>query len=55
MGLFFTCAGHGMSSVGVKPKPRVVTAKCSEPQAVDSDVMGEGSGVAILLSVRTET
>ena len=36
-------------------QPRVVTAKCSEPQAVDSDVMGEGSGVAILLSVRTET
>jgi len=36
-------------------QPKVVTAKCSEPQAVDSDVMGEGSGVAILLSVRTET
>ena len=32
-------------------RPQVVTAKCSEPQAVDSDVMGEGSGVAILLSV----
>ena len=36
-------------------QPQVVTAKCSEPQAVDSDVMGEGSGVAILLSARTET
>ena len=36
-------------------QPQVVTTKCSEPQAVDSDVMGEGSGVAILLSVRTET
>ena len=36
-------------------QPQVFTAKCSEPQAVDSDVMGEGSGVAILLSVRTET
>ncbi|MCR1961318.1 hypothetical protein [Thomasclavelia cocleata] len=36
-------------------QPQVVTAKCSEPQAVDSDVMSEGSGVAILLSVRTET
>ena len=36
-------------------QPQVVTAKCSEPQAVDSDVMGEESGVAILLSVRTET
>ena len=36
-------------------QPQVVTAKCSEPQVVDSDVMGEGSGVTILLSVRTET
>ena len=36
-------------------QPWVVTAKCSEPQAVGSDVMGGGSGVAILLSVRTET
>ena len=36
-------------------QPQVFTAKCSEPQAVDSDVMGEGSGVAILSSVRTET
>ena len=35
-------------------QPQVVTAKCSEPQAVDSDVMGEGSGVAIPLSVRTD-
>ena len=39
----------------VKVQSRVFTAKCSEPQAVDSDVMGEGSGVTILLSVRTET
>ena len=36
-------------------QPQVVAAKCSEPQAVDSDVMGEGSGVAILSNVRTET
>ena len=36
-------------------QPQVVTAKCSGPQAVDSDVMSEESGVAILLSVRTET
>ena len=36
-------------------RPQVVTAKCSEPQAVNSNVMGEGSGVAILSSVRTET
>ena len=36
-------------------RSQVVTAKCSEPQAVNSNVMGEGSGVAILSSVRTET
>ena len=48
------CAGHGMDSVGIN-QPQVVAAKCSEPQAVDSDVMGEGSGVAILSNVRTET
>ena len=36
-------------------RPQVVTAKCSEPQAGISDDMGEGSGVAIPLSVRTET
>ena len=39
----------------VQVQSRVFTAKCSEPQAVDSDVKGGGSGVAILLSVRTET
>ena len=36
-------------------RPQVVTAKCSEPQVVNSDVKDGGSGVAILLSVRTET
>lgn len=36
-------------------RPQVVTTKCSEPQVVDSDVKDEGSGVAILSSVRTET
>ena len=36
-------------------RPQVFTAKCSEPQASISDDMGGGSGVAILLSVRTET
>ena len=36
-------------------QPQVVTAKCSEPQVVDSDVRDGGSGVAILSSVRTET
>ena len=52
---FFACV-PGMAWVQLElNQPQVVTAKCSEPQAVDSDVMGEGSGVAILLSVRTET
>ena len=36
-------------------RSQVVTAKCSEPQVVDSDVRDGGSGVAILSSVRTET
>ncbi|MFR1448470.1 MAG: hypothetical protein ACLSXC_01645 [Beduini sp.] len=36
-------------------QPQVVIAKYSEPQATDSDVMGEGSDVTILLSVRIET
>ena len=36
-------------------RPQVVTAKCSEPQVVNIDVKDGGSGVAILLSVRTET
>ena len=35
-------------------QPQVVTAKCSEPQVVNSDVEDGGSGVAILSSVRTE-
>ena len=36
-------------------RPRVVTAKCSEPQVIISNGNDEGSGVAILSSVRTET
>jgi len=40
----------------VKVQSQVVTAKCSEPQAVGSDVMGEGgSGVTNLTNLRTET
>ena len=42
-------------SVGDTVERCVVTAKCSEPQVVNSDVKDGGSGVAILLSVRTET
>ena len=52
----FFCSVPSMALILlVQVQSRVFTAKCSEPQAVDSDVMGEGSGVAILLSVRTET
>ena len=36
-------------------QPQVFTAKCNEPQVVVSDGEDEGSGVMILLSVRTET
>jgi hypothetical protein len=53
--VYFYCV-PGMTRIQLEiNQPQVFTAKCSEPQAVDSDVMGEGSGVAILLSVRTET
>ena len=55
-------AGHGFLSVpGMAriqseiDRSQVVTAKCSEPQAVGSDAMGEGSGVANLMSLRIET
>ena len=34
---------------------QVFTAKCNEPQVVVSDDKDGGSGVVILLSVRTET
>ena len=55
MSLFFSCV-PGMAWIQLEiNQPQVVAAKCSEPQAVDSDVMGEGSGVAILSNVRTET
>ena len=36
-------------------QPQVVTAKCSDPQVDNSNVEDEGSGVATLLSARTET
>ena len=52
--LFFSVPGMAWVQLEIN-QPQVVTAKCSEPQAVDSDVMGEGSGVAILSSVRRET
>lgn len=52
---FFGCV-PGMARIQSEiDRPQVVTAKCSEPQVVNSDVKDGGSGVAILLSVRTET
>ena len=33
----------------------VVTCKCNKPQSIDSDVIGEGSCMAIIWSVRLET
>jgi len=39
----------------VEDRSRVIIAKRSEPQAVDSNVKGEGSGVAKLRSLRIET
>ena len=39
----------------VKIQPQVFTAKRSEPQVVSSNAMDEGSGVANLSSLRTET
>ena len=45
----------GMARIQLEiSQPQVVTAKCSEPQVVNSDVEDGGSGVAILSSVRTE-
>ena len=47
------CAGHGTNSVGDKPTTSIYR-KCNELQVV-SDGKDGGSGVVILLSVRTET
>ena len=53
---FFFLSVPGMARIQSEiDRSQVVTAKCSEPQVVDSDVKDEGSGVAILSSVRTET
>ena len=48
------CAGHGTNSVGDKPTTGIYR-KCNEPQVVVSDGKDGGSGVVILLGVRTET
>ena len=47
------CAGHGTNSVGDKPTTGI-DRKGNELQVV-SDGKDGGSGVVILLSVRTET
>ena len=55
LSLFVYCV-PGMARIQSEiDRPQVVTAKCSEPQVVNSDVEDGGSGVAILSSVRTET
>lgn len=48
------CAGHGTNSVGDKPTTGIYR-KCNELQVVVSDGKDGGSGVVIILSVRTET
>ena len=40
---FLRCAGHGTNLTGESPV-RVNTYKCSKPQAVNSNVMGEERG-----------
>ena len=51
----FTCVPSMALILLVQVQSRVFTAKCSEPQAGASNGMGEGSGVAKFLSLRTET
>ena len=54
VGVFFSVPGMAQF-LQVKVLPRVFTAKCSEPQAADSNVRRGGSGVAKPASLRTET
>ena len=54
MGDFLSVPGMALILL-VKVQSRVFTAKCSEPQAVRSNPMGEGRGVAKSLSLRIET
>ena len=51
----FLCVPSMALILLVQVQPRVFTAKCSEPQVGISNGMGEGSGVAKFLSLRTET
>ena len=53
--VLFACV-PGMALIQLEiNQPQVFTAKCNEPQVVVSDGKDGGSGVVILLSVRTET
>ena len=52
--IFYLCVGHGTYLASESLVTGVIT-KCSEPQAVDSNVKGGGSGVAKSSSLRTET
>ncbi len=51
----FVCVPGMAQFLRVKVPPRVVTAKCSEPQANASNGSGGGSGVAKPRNLRTET
>ena len=51
----FVCVSGMAHFLLVQVQSQVVTAKCSEPQAVSSNAKGGVSGVAKLLSLRTET
>ena len=54
--MLFSYSVPGMAQfLRVKVPPQVFTAKCSEPQANDSNGVGGGSGVAKPASLRTET
>ena len=55
-GIFFSLSVPGMALILlVKVQSRVLTTKCSEPQAVRRVILGEGRGVAKSLSLRIET
>ena len=53
--LFFYCVPSMVLILLVKVQSQVFTAKCSEPQVGISNGIDEGSGVAKLSSLRTET
>ena len=55
--IYFKCflGVPGMAQIQLEiSQPQVFTAKCSEPQVVNSEVEDGGSGVTIISSVRIE-